>query len=176
MPGALLRVAWPAAEVPLVDNLRALEEYRAASKIRAIGVCNFGVQVRSYAQHATAHSVHKARQPISPVCTCVLIRCPVCSQDLKRALATGVQIASNQICYNLLWRGIENEVIPFCREHNISILPWSPMGQGLLTGKVTHCLVTHAGSFTLPHWQGSAAALPRSCALSHWQGSAAALP
>ena len=30
--------------------------------------------------------------------------------DLKRALATGVPIVSNQICYNLLWRGIETEV------------------------------------------------------------------
>ena len=27
--------------------------------------------------------------------------------DLKRALATGTKIVSNQICYNLLWRGIE---------------------------------------------------------------------
>lgn len=56
--------------------------------------------------------------------------------DLKRALATGTHIVSNQICYNLLWRGIEDEVMPFCVAHNISILPWSPMGQGLLTGKV----------------------------------------
>jgi aryl-alcohol dehydrogenase-like predicted oxidoreductase len=59
-------------------------------------------------------------------------------QDLKRALATGVPIVSNQICYNLLWRGIEHEVVPFCIEHNIAVLPWSPMGQGLLTGKVKH--------------------------------------
>eukprot|EP01047_Picozoa_sp_COSAG01_P076734 COSAG01_NODE_13577_length_1565_cov_13.500682_2_plen_68_part_00 len=44
-------------------------------------------------------------------------------QDLKRAMATGVQIVSNQICYNLLWRGIEREVVPFCIEHNIAILP-----------------------------------------------------
>merc|ERR1712031_131235 len=36
---------------------------------------------------------------------------------------------------NLVWRGIEAEVIPFCIENNIAILPWSPMGQGLLTGK-----------------------------------------
>ena len=56
--------------------------------------------------------------------------------DLKRALASGVKIVSNQICYNLLWRGIENEVVPFCVKHGIAILPWSPMGQGLLTGKV----------------------------------------
>jgi len=55
--------------------------------------------------------------------------------DLKRALATGVPIVSNQISYNLLWRGIEEEVVPFCIANNIAILPWSPMGQGLLTGK-----------------------------------------
>jgi myo-inositol catabolism protein IolS len=48
----------------------------------------------------------------------------------------GTKIVSNQICYNLLWRGIEDEVVPFCIENNIAILPWSPMGQGLLTGKV----------------------------------------
>lgn len=36
------------------------------------------------------------------------------------------------------WRGIEDEVVPFCIANNIGILPWSPMGQGLLTGKVTH--------------------------------------
>ena len=58
-------------------------------------------------------------------------------EDLKRALATGTKIVSNQICYNLLWRGIEDEVVPFCIENNIAILPWSPMGQGLLTGKVS---------------------------------------
>ena len=58
-------------------------------------------------------------------------------EDLKRALATGTKIVSNQICYNLLWRGIEDEVVPFCIENDIAILPWSPMGQGLLTGKVS---------------------------------------
>jgi aryl-alcohol dehydrogenase-like predicted oxidoreductase len=56
-------------------------------------------------------------------------------EDLQRAVATGVPIASNQVCYHLLWRGIEDEVVAFCQAHNIAILPWSPMGQGLLTGK-----------------------------------------
>lgn len=51
-------------------------------------------------------------------------------------LVQGTKIVSNQICYNLLWRGIEDEVVPFCIENGIAILPWSPMGQGLLTGKV----------------------------------------
>jgi aryl-alcohol dehydrogenase-like predicted oxidoreductase len=56
-------------------------------------------------------------------------------EDLKAALATGVPIVSNQICYNLVWRGIENEVLPFCIANNIAVLPWSPLGQGLLVGK-----------------------------------------
>ena len=55
--------------------------------------------------------------------------------DLRRAIATGVQVVSNQISYNLLWRGIEHEVVAFCREHDIQILPWGPMAQGLLCGK-----------------------------------------
>ncbi len=37
--------------------------------------------------------------------------------------------------YNLLARGIEAEDIPFCVEHGIGILAYSPLGQGLLTGR-----------------------------------------
>lgn len=37
--------------------------------------------------------------------------------------------------YNLLDRGIEAEDIPFCAEHGIGILAYSPLGQGLLTGR-----------------------------------------
>ena len=55
--------------------------------------------------------------------------------DLRAAIATGVPIVSNQVCYNLLWRGIETELVPLCIEHGISILPWSPLQQGILTGK-----------------------------------------
>lgn len=56
-------------------------------------------------------------------------------KDLTEALSTGVRIVSNQICYNLLWRGIEPEVMPLCLKEDIAILPWSPIGQGLLAGK-----------------------------------------
>jgi aryl-alcohol dehydrogenase-like predicted oxidoreductase len=55
--------------------------------------------------------------------------------DLRAAIATGVPIVSNQVCYNLLWRGIETELVPLCVKHNIAILPWSPLQQGILTGK-----------------------------------------
>lgn len=37
--------------------------------------------------------------------------------------------------YNLLDRGIEAEDVPFCAEHGIGILAYSPLGQGLLTGR-----------------------------------------
>ena len=37
--------------------------------------------------------------------------------------------------YSLLWRGIESEVVSLCLKHNIGILPWGPLGQGLLAGK-----------------------------------------
>jgi aryl-alcohol dehydrogenase-like predicted oxidoreductase len=37
--------------------------------------------------------------------------------------------------YNLLERGIELEVLPSCVEANLSLVPWSPLGGGWLTGK-----------------------------------------
>ena len=36
---------------------------------------------------------------------------------------------------NLLWRSVEHEVQPICAANNISILAYSPLQQGLLTGK-----------------------------------------
>lgn len=46
-------------------------------------------------------------------------------------------IVSDQPPYSALRRDIERDIIPFCREHNIGILAYSPLAQGLLTGKVT---------------------------------------
>ena len=42
---------------------------------------------------------------------------------------------SNQPVYNLMKREIENEVVPACRQHGLGILPYSPLAQGVLTGK-----------------------------------------
>jgi aryl-alcohol dehydrogenase-like predicted oxidoreductase len=42
---------------------------------------------------------------------------------------------SSQPQYNLLWRAPEAELIPFCSEHGISQIVWSPLAQGVLTGK-----------------------------------------
>lgn len=46
-------------------------------------------------------------------------------------------IASLQAPYSLVARGIETELLPFCAANNIGIIAYSPMHNGLLTGKVT---------------------------------------
>ncbi|MFB2772336.1 aldo/keto reductase [Pelatocladus sp. BLCC-F211] len=45
------------------------------------------------------------------------------------------RIDSLQPPYSLFWRQIEKDTMPYCIENNISILAYSPLAQGLLTGK-----------------------------------------
>src|SRR5436190_2922208 len=45
------------------------------------------------------------------------------------------RFVSSQPQYSMIWRGPERDVIPFCAEHGISQIVWSPLGQGVLTGK-----------------------------------------
>jgi aryl-alcohol dehydrogenase-like predicted oxidoreductase len=54
---------------------------------------------------------------------------------LTKASATAT-IASDQPPYSILRRGIEKELLPFCRDHQIGTICYSPMERGLLTGKV----------------------------------------
>src|SRR5664280_3037701 len=47
----------------------------------------------------------------------------------------GFQLISNQPQYSMLWRVIEAEVVPTSKELGISQIVWSPVAQGVLTGK-----------------------------------------
>jgi len=47
----------------------------------------------------------------------------------------GFQLISNQPQYSMLWRVIEGEVVPTSKELGISQVVWSPIAQGVLTGK-----------------------------------------
>lgn len=47
----------------------------------------------------------------------------------------GVQLVSNQPQYSALWRVIEGKVVPTSQELGISQIVWSPLAQGVLTGK-----------------------------------------
>ncbi|WP_424928576.1 aldo/keto reductase [Amaricoccus tamworthensis] len=60
--------------------------------------------------------------------------------QLERILGTARQLGlpapvAVQPQYNLLDRGLELEVLPCCLENNVSLVPWSPLGGGWLTGK-----------------------------------------
>jgi aryl-alcohol dehydrogenase-like predicted oxidoreductase len=46
-----------------------------------------------------------------------------------------VQFVSSQPQYSMIWRVPEKEVIPLCADNGISQIVWSPLGQGVLTGK-----------------------------------------
>jgi voltage-dependent potassium channel beta subunit len=45
------------------------------------------------------------------------------------------RIISNQPQYSMLWRVIEEKVVPVCDEFGIGQIVWSPLAQGVLTGK-----------------------------------------
>ncbi|MCL4443602.1 MAG: aldo/keto reductase family protein [Actinobacteria bacterium] len=45
------------------------------------------------------------------------------------------RITSNQPQYSMLWRVIEKEVVPLCLDEGIGQIVWSPLAQGVLTGK-----------------------------------------
>ena len=54
--------------------------------------------------------------------------------DLQDALAAG-SIVTNQLNFSLLWRVIEKDIQPLCLEHDVGILCYSSLAQGLLTGR-----------------------------------------
>jgi aryl-alcohol dehydrogenase-like predicted oxidoreductase len=51
------------------------------------------------------------------------------------AKSYGIQLISNQPQYSMLWRVIEGKVVPASEELGISQIVWSPMAQGVLSGK-----------------------------------------
>ncbi|WP_113717957.1 aldo/keto reductase family protein [Arthrobacter dokdonensis] len=62
------------------------------------------------------------------------------------ARQAGFSLVSNQPQYNALWRVIEPEVIPAARELGMSQVVWSPMAQGMLSGKYLPGRPAPAGS------------------------------
>jgi aryl-alcohol dehydrogenase-like predicted oxidoreductase len=61
------------------------------------------------------------------------------AQQIRDAAALAadlkVPLVSNQPQYSMLWRVIEDDVVPACRELGIGQVVWSPIAQGVLTGK-----------------------------------------
>jgi aryl-alcohol dehydrogenase-like predicted oxidoreductase len=93
---------------PLDETLSALDQAVAAGKARYIGVSNFCGW--QTAQAATWQAAWPGRAPL------------ICAQ----------------VEYSLLERGVEREVVPACAALGLGLLPWSPLGRGVLTGKYRH--------------------------------------
>src|SRR6187431_2776512 len=56
-------------------------------------------------------------------------------QGVALSKELGFQLISSQPQYSMLWRVIEGEVVPTCEELGVSQIVWSPIAQGVLTGK-----------------------------------------
>jgi aryl-alcohol dehydrogenase-like predicted oxidoreductase len=94
-----------APDVPVDETMSALDFAVSSGRARYVGLSNFSGW--QTAQAAT----HQLAVP-------------------GRA-----RLASTQMEYSLLQRGIEREVVPAAEELGLGILPWSPLGRGVLTGK-----------------------------------------
>ena len=53
----------------------------------------------------------------------------------QRAVPGRAVLASTQVEYSLLNRAVEHEVVPAAQALGLGVLPWSPLGRGVLTGK-----------------------------------------
>jgi len=95
----------PDDRVPTEETLSAMDDGVASGKVRYVGVSNF-----SGWQTARAAT-------------------------WQRAVPGRAPIVSNQVKYSLLERGIEREVVAAAAELGVGLLPYSPLGGGVLTGK-----------------------------------------
>jgi aryl-alcohol dehydrogenase-like predicted oxidoreductase len=93
------------AQTPLEETLAALDTAVGSGRARYVGISN-------YSGWQTAQAA-----------------------TWQRAWPDRAPIVATQVEYSLLQRGVEREVVPAARSLGIGILPWSPLGRGVLTGK-----------------------------------------
>ncbi|HYD68526.1 aldo/keto reductase [Azospirillum sp.] len=81
--------------------------------------------------------------------------CEVSAATLRRAHAVH-PIAAVQSEYSLWTRDVEDEVLPACRELGVSLVAYSPLGRGMLTGAITNPDQLAEGDFRRlsPRFQG----------------------
>lgn len=79
--------------------------------------------------------------------------CNFAEKDLAEMISRG-QCETNQLPYNLAWRGIERAVLPLCRANGIGLICYSPLAQGLLTGRYASADDVPAGLARTRHYRG----------------------
>lgn len=97
-------------------------------------------------------------------------------------LPGGEAIATNQVLYNLMRRGVEWDLLPWCRQHNIPIMAYSPVEQGRLLQNRQLQAITHEKGVSpaqvaiawLLH-QENVIVIPKSSTIAHVEENRAAL-
>ena len=79
--------------------------------------------------------------------------CNFADQDLTEMIAVG-QCVTDQLPYSLVWRSIEMSVLPLCRENGIGVICYSPLAQGVLTGRYTSAEDVPEGLARTRHYSG----------------------
>jgi len=92
-------------DVPLEETLSALDYATSTGRAAYVGISNYTGWQSAYAA------------------------------TWQRAVPGRAALASNQVEYSLLNRSAEAEVIPAAEAMGLGVLPWSPLGRGVLTGK-----------------------------------------
>jgi aryl-alcohol dehydrogenase-like predicted oxidoreductase len=119
---------------PLEETLAAMDEAVASGRVRYLGVSNYSGW--QTARAATWQTAWPGRTPL----------------------------VATQMEYSLLQRGIEREVLPAARALGLGVLPWSPLGRGVLSGKYrtgtpadSRAASPHFAAFVGPYLHGDAA-------------------
>jgi aryl-alcohol dehydrogenase-like predicted oxidoreductase len=95
---------------PMEETLAAVDDAVTSGKVRYAGISNYSGWQMSRA--ATWQQSTPGRAPL----------------------------VTAQMEYSLLERGVEREIVPAAKTLGMGILPWSPLGRGVLTGKYRHSL------------------------------------
>jgi aryl-alcohol dehydrogenase-like predicted oxidoreductase len=81
--------------------------------------------------------------------------CNFGARDLARSHAAGAGFVSNQLPYSLLWRAIEARILPQCAQREMAVLAYSPLANGLLSGRYRTPREVPAGRTTTRFFSGS---------------------
>lgn len=104
--------------------------------------------------------------------------------DMQEAHATvgGAALAVNQVLYNLARRGVEWDLLPWCRQHGMPLMAYSPLEQGGMLGVATLRAVASLRGATPAQvalaWllrQSGVVAIPKAVSARHVRENAAAL-
>jgi len=130
-------------QTPLEETLAALDHAVTSGKVRYVGVSNFAAW--QTARAATWQSAWPGRAPI----------------------------VAAQMEYSLLERGIERELLPAAAAMGIGVLPWSPLGRGVLTGKYrngrpldSRAASEHLAAFVQPYLEPRSSSIVESVAIA----------